>query len=143
MGCHFLLQCMKVKSESEVAQSCLSLLDAVDCSFPGSSVHGIVQARALEWGAFAFSMDVRGCCFLHSSHFLPPPLCPQCILYICVSTPSLNRFIRTVFLNKFHTVKFQSLSHIRLSSTPWTAAHQASCLSPTPGDYSNSRPSSQ
>ena len=55
VGCHFLLQCMKVKSESEVAQSCPTLSDTVDCSLPGSSVHGIFQARVLEWGAIAFS----------------------------------------------------------------------------------------
>ena len=55
MGCHFLLQCMKVKSESEVAQSCLTPSNPMDCSPPGSSVHGIFQARALEWGAIAFS----------------------------------------------------------------------------------------
>ena len=51
VGCHFLLQCMKVKSESEVAQSYLTLSDPMDCSLPGSSVHGIFQARLLEWGA--------------------------------------------------------------------------------------------
>ena len=51
VGCHFLLQCMKVKSESEVAQSCPTLRDPVDRSPPGSSVHGICQARVLEWGA--------------------------------------------------------------------------------------------
>ena len=56
MGCHFLLQCMKVKSESEVTQSCPTLCDPVDCSPPGSSVHGIFQARVLEWGAIAFSL---------------------------------------------------------------------------------------
>ena len=55
VGCHFLLQCMKVKSESEVAQSCLTLSDPMDCSLPGFSVHGIFQARVLEWGAIAFS----------------------------------------------------------------------------------------
>ena len=55
VGCHFLLQCMKVKIESEVAQSCPTLSDPVDCSRPGSSVHGIFQARVLEWGAIAFS----------------------------------------------------------------------------------------
>ena len=55
VGCHFLLQCMKVKSESQVAQSCLTLSDPMDCSPPGSSVHGIFQARVLEWGAIAFS----------------------------------------------------------------------------------------
>ena len=54
VGCHFLLQCMKVKSESGVAQLCLTLRDPTDCSPPGSSIHGIFQARALEWGAIAF-----------------------------------------------------------------------------------------
>ena len=51
VGCHFLLQCMKVKRESEVAQSCLTLCNPMDCSLPGSSAHGIFQARVLEWGA--------------------------------------------------------------------------------------------
>ena len=55
VGCHFRLQCMKGKSESEVAQSCLTLHDPMDCSLPGSSIHGIFQARVLEWGAIAFS----------------------------------------------------------------------------------------
>ena len=55
MSCHFLLQGMKVKSESEVAQSCPTPREPMDCSPPGSSVHGVVQARALEWGAIAFS----------------------------------------------------------------------------------------
>ena len=54
VGCHFLLQCMKVKSESEVAQSCPTLGDPMDCSPPGSSANGIFQARVLEWGAIAF-----------------------------------------------------------------------------------------
>ena len=56
VDCHFLLQCMKVKSESEVAQSCPTLSDPMDCSLPGSSVHGIFQVRVLEWGAIAFSV---------------------------------------------------------------------------------------
>ena len=55
VGCHFLLQCMIVKSESEVVQSCATLSDPMDCSLLGSSVHGIFQARVLEWGAIAFS----------------------------------------------------------------------------------------
>ena len=55
VGCHFLLQCMKVKSESKVAQSCLTLSNPMDCSLPGSSIHGIFQSRVLEWGAIAFS----------------------------------------------------------------------------------------
>ena len=53
VGCHFLLQCLKVKSESEVAQSCLTPSDPMECSPPGSSIHGIFQARVLEWGAIA------------------------------------------------------------------------------------------
>ena len=59
VGCHFLLQCMKVKSESEVAQSCPTLRDPMDCSLPGSSAHGIFQARVLEWGAIAFSSAIK------------------------------------------------------------------------------------
>ena len=57
VGCHFLFQSMKVKSESEVAQSCPTFSDPMDCSLPGSSVHGIFQARVLEWVAIAFSMS--------------------------------------------------------------------------------------
>ena len=56
VGCHFHLQCMKVKSKSEVTQSCPTLSDPMDCSLPGSSIHGIFQARVLEWGAIAFSI---------------------------------------------------------------------------------------
>ena len=55
VGCHFLLQCMKVESESEVTQSCLTLSDPMDCGPPGSSAHGIFLATVLEWGAIAFS----------------------------------------------------------------------------------------
>ena len=57
VGCHFLLQSMKVKSEREVAQLCPTLSDPMDCSPPGSSIHGIFQARVLEWGAIAFSEE--------------------------------------------------------------------------------------
>ena len=60
VGCHFLLHCMKVKSESEVAQSCPTLRDPMDCRLPGSSIHGIFQARVLEWGAIAFSLSTWG-----------------------------------------------------------------------------------
>ena len=55
VGCRFLLQCMKGKSESEVIQSYQTLRDPVDCSLLGSSIHGIFQARVLEWGVLAFS----------------------------------------------------------------------------------------
>ena len=66
VACHFLLQCMKVKSEREVAQSCPTLRNPMDCSPSGSSVHGIFQARVLEWGAVAFS---------DTSHYFTPNLC--------------------------------------------------------------------
>ena len=64
VGCHFLLQCMKVKGKSEVTELCPTLSDPMDLSLPGSSVHGIFQARVLEWGAIAFSnMDVYSSIF--------------------------------------------------------------------------------
>ena len=66
VGCHFLLQCMKVKSETEVAQSCPTLCDPMDCSLPGSSVHGISKPRVLEWVAIASSTQgMRNLLFLH------------------------------------------------------------------------------
>ena len=58
MGCHFLLQCMKLKIEGEVAQTCPTLSNPMDCSLPGSSIQGIFQARVLEWGAIAFSASL-------------------------------------------------------------------------------------
>ena len=71
VGCHFLLQCRKMKGESEVAQSCPTLSDPRDWSPPGSSIYGIFQARVLEWGAIAFSVK-RQYCPLTWNH--PPPL---------------------------------------------------------------------
>ena len=62
VGCHFLLQCMKVKSESEDTQSYPTPSDPMDCSLPGSSVHGICQARVLEWDAIAISQ------YYHRTH---------------------------------------------------------------------------
>ena len=64
VGCHFLLQCMKVKSEREVAQLCPTLSDRMDCSLPGSSLHAIFQARVLQWGAIVFSDSVHRSPFL-------------------------------------------------------------------------------
>ena len=94
VGCHFLLQCMKVKSESEVTQSCLTLRDPMDYSLPGSSIHGIFQARLLEWVAvaychhYSFDRTVLSLCYFSlnttncfpmfpatpSNPSLPPPL---------------------------------------------------------------------
>ena len=65
VGCHFLLRCRKVKSESEVAQSCLTPSDPMDCSLLRSSIHGIVQARVLEWGAIAFSITQVNLCYFN------------------------------------------------------------------------------
>ena len=61
---------MKVKSESEVTQSCLTLSDPMDCSPPGSSVHGIFQARVLEWGAIAFSDPPSNFLLINTSQWL-------------------------------------------------------------------------
>ena len=67
VGCHFLLQCMKVKSESEGAQLCLTFSDPMDCSLLDSSIYGIFQARVLEWGVYAFSaMHARDGLLLYS-----------------------------------------------------------------------------
>ena len=75
VGCHFLLQCMKVKSESEVVQSCPTLNDPMDCSLPGSSIHGSFQARVLEWGARAFSiLAYKPHNFYHGSRPVAPKL---------------------------------------------------------------------
>ena len=72
VGCHFLLQCMKVKSESEVAQSCPTLSNPMDCGPPGSSVHVIFQARVLELGAIAFSVKDPKCSLLVKGRPLTP-----------------------------------------------------------------------
>ena len=102
MGCHFLLQCMKVKSGSEVARSCPTLCDPMDCSPPGSSIHGIFQARVLEWGTIAFSCSLN--CF--------------------IKNPDLKENEPS---SKFRYVPCSSvLSYVLLFSTPWTVACQAS-----------------
>ena len=78
MGYHFPLQCMKVKSESEVAQSYLTLGDPMDCSLPGSSIHGIFQARVLEWGAIAFSKKDSICSSYYCAiHFITISFSPH------------------------------------------------------------------
>ena len=85
VGCHFLLQCMKVKSESEVAQLCPTCSDPMDCSLPGSSIHGIFQARVLEWGAIAFSDTASRSDF--NAHILLTA--PQCLsLGLCIASAS-------------------------------------------------------
>ena len=76
VGCHFLLQCMKVKSESEVTQLCLTVCNPMACSLPGSPIHGIFQARVLEWGTIAFSGQTDYSSLKQLPSFLfPDPLC--------------------------------------------------------------------
>ena len=102
---------MKVKSESEVTQSCPTLSDPMDCSLPGSSVHGIFQARVLEWGAIAFSAG-----------------------HLVLSKISIRNLVHTkmsLILSSFQTISvqfssLQSLSRVWLFATPWIAARQAS-----------------
>ena len=91
VGCHFLLQCMKVKRESEVSQLCPTLSNPMNCSLPGSFVHGIFQARVLKWVAIAFSEKSSVChlkthtfnycikLFLtfHFAYFRRAVLCPE------------------------------------------------------------------
>ena len=92
VGCHFLLQRMKVKSESEVAQSYPTLSDPIDCSLPGSSIHGIFQARVLEWHAIAFSNqninqykpEIK-LCFVHS--------CIHRSRTVSITEKALNKYV--------------------------------------------------
>ena len=110
VGCHFLLQCMKVKSESEVAQLCPTLRNPMDCSLPGSSIHGIFQVRALEWVAMAFSDFRHGsvCMSMLLSRFIHPSLPPLCShiqsLHLCLYFCPANRFICVIYLLLFHLV---------------------------------------
>ena len=102
VGCHFLLQCMKVKRESEVAQSRLTLSDPMDCSLPGFVIHGIFQARELEWGAIAFSVLTNRACLIKSCLFemqMVPPLEPSISRSPAIfsSGATLEVFKETVF----------------------------------------------
>ena len=105
-GCYFFLQCMKVKSESEVAQSGLTLSD-LTLSPPGSSVHGIFQARVLEWGAIAFS-DAH---MLKKKNKLSPFQIPCPVLLLP------NKILRLVF-----TLHLQALSSYSLNPIPINSA---------------------
>ena len=119
VGCHFLFQCMKVKSESEVAQSCPTLRDPMDCSPPGSSVHGIFQARVLEWGAIAFpalhinSQLLFAVCIKAPRSYRPRSGCSHLLMLSLASPrrPSLTaehllRFITGLHLSGFNYQTF-------------------------------------
>ena len=98
VGCHFLLQCMKVKSE--VAQSCPTPSDPMDCSLPGSSVHGVFQARVLEWVAIAFSTGI-----LHQR---------SKIQLVAVDSMQTNTYIHTyIKINTKGVLKKKSPHHTR------------------------------
>ena len=136
VGCHLLLQCMKVKSESEVAQSCPTLSDPMDSSWPGSSTHGVFQARVLEWDAIAFSGTNPREYQIMRTHtkettWIQNQASPNHQYHPVQDTPSKQQV-------QFSSV--QSLSHDRLFATQHA---RPPCPSPTPGLYSNSCPSSR
>jgi len=141
-GCHFLLQCMKVKSESEVAQLCLTLRDPMDCSLPGSSTHGIFQARVLEWVAIArlvINFLSRSKCLLISwlkspSAVIFEPLKKVCHCFHCfpfylpwsdgtramILVFRMLSFKPTFSLSSFIFIKrIFSSSHYRMSGSRW------------------------
>ena len=116
MGCHFLLQCTKVKSESEVAQSCPTLSDPTDCSPPDSSVHGIFQARVLEWGAIANLDSVlksRDITLPTKAHLVKAMVFPV-VMYGCESWTIKKA-------EHQRTDAFKQWCWKRLLKVPWTA----------------------
>ena len=115
----------EVKSQSELAQSCLTLSDLMDCSLLGSSVHGVFQARVLEWGA-------RMCPAAAKSLQLYPTLCdpidgsPPGFLIPGILRARTLEWVAISFSNAWKwKVKVKSLSRVQLLATPWTAAYQA------------------
>ena len=149
VGCHFLLQCVKVKSESEVTQSYPTLSDPMDCSLPGSSVHGIFQTGVLEWGAIWSNLNLvnkcKTCPRIVLIKVTEPGNC--CCCCCCVTSvvsdsvrphrrqptrlprpwdsPGKNTGVGCHFLLQCMKVKEKPLSCVRLLVTPWTAAYQA------------------
>ena len=113
VGCHCLLQCMTVKSESEVAQPCLTPSDPMDCSLPGSSAHGIFQARVLEWGAIAFSVSPVGILNLSERYCLQPRFSEQKPA-ICVFISSFHMYSEFLHFNLFlfHPLFYIPLYHL-------------------------------
>ena len=119
VGCHFLLQCMKGKSESEVAQLCPTLSDPLDCSLPGSSVHGIFQARVLEWGAIALTLLISWCPFL----FTPPSL--FVFLFVCLF---LEKSLHSLILSLHLVTDHLQLPVSTRSISPVFQTHMIQCL---------------
>ena len=131
MGCHFLLQCMKLKSESEVARSCPTLFEPLDCSSPGSSIHGIFQARVLEWGAIAFS-EVGGRMSqmrAAASQKWPPPARVNSIMYdycLCVECPPVH-YSQFTKCGKTSNSSIPPLLEGLMESSPQTQAFSSIC----------------
>ena len=130
VGCHFLLQCMEVKSESEVAQSCPTPSDPMDCSPPGPSIHGIFQARVLEWVALAFSTFSSAAAAAKSLQSCPTLFDPIHGSPRGSPVPGILQartleWVAISFSNAWKwKVKVKSLSRVRLLAILWTAAHQ-------------------
>ena len=128
VGCHFLLQCMRVKSESEVAQLCPTLCNPIDCSPPGSPIHGILQARVLEWGAIAFSMGLNKCVMAYTPHriiqCLHYPKNPLCSA--CSSSPA--PILTSCRTTDFFFFVFHSLCSFALSRMSCNSTHTAQSL---------------
>ena len=125
------MQCMKVKSE--VSQSCPTPSNPTDCSLPGSSVHGILQARVLEWGAIAFSNAWKWKVKVKSLRCVRLLATPWTAAYQASPSMGFSRqeyWSGLPFPSPMHEsgkwkVKVKSLSRLRLLATPWTAAYQA------------------
>ena len=120
VGCHFLLQGMKVKSESEVAQSCLTLSDPMDCSLSGSSIHGILRARVLEWLS------------------LPSPKCGALVVFndnhinlLILRKQSLKMY----FVPRWHSMKVNFLKSLRSQGTHGTTPCENCIYSIPPFKY--------
>ena len=127
VGCHFLLQCMKVKSESAVAQSYPTLSDPMDCSLPGSSIHGIFQARVLEWGAIPFS-------YMQNQFSSVAQSCPTLCDPMNPSTPGLPVHHQ---LPEFTQTHVHRVSDAIQSSHPLSSPSPLSSIFPSTRVFSN------
>ena len=119
VGCHFPLQCMKVKSESEVTQLCPTLRDPMDCSLPGSSVHGIFQARVLEWVAIAFS-NIEGTKYLLDNLVFMRTLDTQLRQAVLCTLRIWGR-------KKYQRNTFIFLQSLYFKHVPWTRSPPSCC----------------
>ena len=111
VGCHFLLQCMKVKSESEVAQSCVTLSDPMDFSPPGSSVHGIFQARVLEWVAKNQHCSSKVSVLPHSTFLVQ-------ISHPYMTTGKTTALTRQTIVGRITSLLFNMLSRLVIAFLP-------------------------